>query len=99
MGVRHALDPDHLAAVSVLAADAPGPRRGALLGALWGIGHAAALLGTGVVLASLAVEMPVALADAFELTVAAMLIVLGGRALARALRSADGGPLRLHAHA
>jgi len=28
-----------------------------------------------------------------------MLIVLGGRALARALRGADGGPLRLHAHA
>ena len=51
MGARHALDPDHLAAVSVLAADAPGPRRGALLGALWGIGHAAALLGTALVLA------------------------------------------------
>jgi hypothetical protein len=99
MGARHALDPDHLAAVSVLSADAPGPRRGALLGALWGVGHAASLLGTGVVLASLAAEMPVALADAFELAVAAMLIVLGGRAVARALRSADTGPPRLHAHA
>ena len=99
MGARHALDPDHLAAVSVLTADAPGPRRGALLGALWGIGHAAALLGTGLVLASLAAEMPVALADAFELAVAAMLILLGARAVARALRSADAGLQRLHAHA
>jgi hypothetical protein len=99
VGARHALDPDHLAAVSVLAADAPGPRRGALLGALWGVGHAAALLGTGLVLAALAAELPAALADAFELAVAAMLIVLGARALARALHSADAGPTRVHAHA
>src|SRR3954471_5903843 len=99
MGARHALHPGHLAAVSVLAADAPGPRRGALLGALWGVGHAAALLGTGLVLASLAAEMPVALADAFELAVAAMLFVLGARAVARAVRRADDGPARLHAHA
>ena len=41
MGARHALDPDHLAAVSVLTADAPSARRGAALGALWGVGHAA----------------------------------------------------------
>jgi len=99
MGARHALDPDHLAAVSVLAADDPGPRRGAVLGALWGVGHAAALLGTGVVLAALAAELPAALADAFELAVAAMLILLGARALVRALRSADAGPAREHVHA
>src|SRR6476646_7531112 len=98
MGVRHALDPDHLAAVSVLAADAPGPRRGALLGALWGVGHAAALLGTGVVLAALAAELPAALCDAFELAVAAMLILLGARAVHRAVRAAGDGPTRLHAH-
>ena len=99
MGARHALDPDHLAAVSVLTADAPGARRGALLGALWGVGHAAALLGTGLVLAALAAELPAALCDAFELAVAAMLIVLGLRALRRALRDAGDGPARLHAHA
>jgi len=87
MGARHALDPDHLAAVSVLSADAPGPRRGALLGALWGVGHAAALLGTGVVLSALAADLPAALADAFELAVAAMLMVLGGRAMYRARRA------------
>src|SRR5262245_61637888 len=99
MGMRHALDPDHLAAVSVLAADAPSARRGALLGALWGIGHAAALLGTGLVLAALAAELPAALGDAFELAVAVMLIVLGGRAVARAARATGDGPMRLHAHA
>jgi hypothetical protein len=99
MGARHALDPDHLAAVSVLSADAPGPRRGALLGALWGVGHAAALLGTGLVLSALAAELPAALEAAFEVAVAAMLILLGARAVHRALRAGDGGPPRLHAHA
>ncbi|HXU01652.1 MAG TPA: hypothetical protein VN903_11705 [Polyangia bacterium] len=98
MGARHALDPDHLAAVSVLASDRPGARRGALLGALWGIGHALALLGTGLVLAAIAAELPAALTDAFELAVAAMLILLGGRAVHRALRSAGDGTPRLHAH-
>jgi hypothetical protein len=99
MGARHALDPDHLAAVSVLAADAPGARRGALLGALWGIGHAAALLGTGLVLAVLAAELPPALCDAFELAVAVMLIVLGARAIHRVLRGPGDGPNIFHAHA
>src|SRR5262245_14669574 len=98
MGARHALDPDHLAAVSVLAADAPGARRGALLGALWGIGHAAALLGTGLVLAALAAELPASLGDAFELAVAVMLIVLGARAIARAVRDPGDGPPVFHAH-
>jgi hypothetical protein len=99
MGARHALDPDHLAAVSVLATDAPGARRGALLGALWGVGHAAALLGTGLVLAALAAELPAWLCDAFELAVAVMLFVLGARAIARAVRDPADGPIRLHAHA
>jgi hypothetical protein len=99
MGARHALDPDHLAAVSVLSADAPSARRGALLGALWGIGHTAALLGTGLVLAALAAELPAALCDAFELAVAAMLILLGAGAVRRALRDGHSGPARLHAHA
>ena len=98
MGARHALDPDHLAAVSVLAGDAPGARRGALLGAMWGLGHAIALLGTGLVLAALASDLPPALCDAFELVVAVMLVVLGGRAVRRAFRDGDRGPSMLHAH-
>jgi nickel/cobalt exporter len=98
VGARHALDPDHLAAVSVLSAEAPGPKRGALLGALWGVGHAAALLGTAVVLSALAAKLPAALEASFEIAVAAMLILLGARALYRALRAGDAGPARLHAH-
>jgi ABC-type nickel/cobalt efflux system permease component RcnA len=55
LGLRHATDPDHLVALSTLVAGAEGKasRAAARLGALWGIGHALALvvLGLPVVLA------------------------------------------------
>lgn len=86
LGMRHALEPDHLAAVSTLVG-APGRRSGAALGAAWGLGHAATLLGVGCVLAALQVRLPRSLADGFEALVGVMLVVLGMRALARARRA------------
>ena len=84
VGARHALEPDHLAAVSVLAADRPGARRGLLIGALWGAGHSLSLLACGLVVAIAAAQIPPRLVDLFEIVVAAMLIGLGGRAVLRA---------------
>ena len=98
LGARHALEPDHLAAVSVLAADRTGARRGAFLGAVWGLGHMAALLVTGIVLAALATELPPALSGVFELAVAVMLVGLGARAILRAVREGRMGMTELHAH-
>jgi len=87
LGARHAFEPDHLAAVSVLAADGPSARRGALIGALWGAGHTLSLLACGLAVAVAAAQIPPGLSDAFELAVAAMLMVLGGRAMYRARRA------------
>jgi len=87
LGARHAFEPDHLAAVSVLAADGPSARRGALIGALWGAGHTLSLLACGLAVAVAAMQIPPGLSDAFELAVAAMLMVLGGRAMYRARRA------------
>jgi hypothetical protein len=98
LGARHAFEPDHLAAIGVLAAEAPGARRSALLGALWGIGHSAALLVVGLALAALSAGMPDRLANALELGVSSMLIVLGARAVVRAARSGRLGPAVPHAH-
>src|SRR5947209_11748039 len=96
LGMRHALEPDHLAALATLLADDRGARRGALLGAFWGLGHTLALFAVGALLAVLGAALPARVADAFELCVAAMLIALGARALRRALR--DGGQGALHQH-
>ena len=45
LGLRHASDPDHLAAVSTLIASEPedGTRRAGRLGLAWGLGHATTL--------------------------------------------------------
>jgi ABC-type nickel/cobalt efflux system permease component RcnA len=98
LGMRHAFEPDHLAAVSTLVGEERGARRAAMLGALWGLGHAAALLIVGVVLAIAEARMPARLADLFELGVACMLVVLGARALRRAARDGGTGAHSHHAH-
>jgi len=85
LGARHALEPDHLTAVSTLVVEQRGLRRGAWLGVCWGLGHTLALLAVTAALALLDARLPPGLADAFELLVAAMLVLLGVRSLRRAL--------------
>ncbi len=98
IGARHALEPDHLAAVSTLVAERPGWRRGALLGAAWGLGHATALALVGTALAIADAAMPAAVARALELGVALMLIGLGVRALVQAARAGSTGAIVRHRH-
>src|SRR5207244_9513490 len=77
LGMRHALEPDHLAAVSTLVTGERNGYKAALLGACWGLGHTVALIAVGTVLVVLRAEMPLRVADGFELCVALMLITLG----------------------
>jgi nickel/cobalt exporter len=95
LGARHALEPDHLAAVSVLTADRPGARRALLIGALWGAGHTLSLLACGLAAAIAAARIPARLTSLFEIGVAGMLIALGGRALLRA-RAARNAHVHVH---
>lgn len=97
-GLRHALEPDHLAAVSTLVTEQRFRGRGALLGAYWGLGHTLALLAVGGGLGALQLSMPARLADLFELGVAVMLVGLGTRALRLALQQGHRGPETLHRH-
>ena len=96
VGARHAFEPDHLAAVSTLVTSSRGPRSAALLGLLWGLGHTIALLAVGIALVAIDGAMPDRVGAAFELAVAAMLIVLGARAVVQGIRNRDGavGPHR-----
>lgn len=89
LGMRHALEPDHLTAVCTLTVGAANPRRGLALGAIWGIGHSLSLLAVGMLLALMQAELPPRLAGAFELLVAAMLVLLGVRAIVRGMRGVD----------
>lgn len=96
LGMRHALEPDHLAAVSTLVGRERGGLRAALLGACWGLGHTAGLIAVGAVLVILRAEMPPAIADLFELLVAVMLITLGSRAVLQAARQVRPAHQHLH---
>src|SRR5438046_1425739 len=101
LGMRHALEPDHLTAVSTLMTSSAGDRsrvRAAMLGASWGIGHTLSLVAVGAVLVVLRTEMPAYVADLFELLVAVMLVTLGVRAIVLAVRQGPLGPAHIHHH-
>ncbi len=95
LGMRHALEPDHIAAVSTLVLESGSSRRGIWLGAFWGIGHSLSLLIVGCLLAVLHAELPSWLGEVFELAVAVMLVTLGLRAFRQAARPQL---VRVHTH-
>jgi hypothetical protein len=98
LGMRHALEPDHLAAVTTLVAGERSKFKAALLGACWGLGHTFSLLIVGIVLVVLRADMPPRLADTFEFLVALMLIALGVRAIYLAASQGPEGPAHSHRH-
>lgn len=98
LGMRHALEPDHLTAVSTLVSGERSSVRAAMLGASWGIGHTLSLVVVGAVLVVLRAEMPARVADIFELLVAIMLVALGVRAILIAVRQGPVGPTHTHHH-
>jgi hypothetical protein len=91
LGMRHALEPDHLAAVSTMVAERPRFRAAAFVGAAWGLGHSLALIAVGGVLLLLRAEMPAWLASGLEAGVGVMLVALGVRALVVAGRAGREG--------
>jgi len=98
LGMRHALEPDHLAAVSTMVTRERNGYKAALVGACWGLGHTLSLLFVGAVLLMLRAEMTTRVSDAFELCVALMLVGLGGRAVRQAARQGAAGPAHVHQH-
>lgn len=92
-GIRHAVEPDHLAAVSVLVGDARDARRGAWLGVIWGIGHTLSLAALGITLAALGEALPPGAERVFRFLVGATLVGLGVRALYRASQHARHAPV------
>lgn len=95
LGLRHALDADHLAAVSTIVSEHKSVWRSSLVGTFWGLGHTASLLGVGVVVLLLKVTISEEVAPWMEMPVAAMLVGLGAVAVYRALRQND---IALHTH-
>lgn len=107
LGARHALDADHIAAVSTLLTDHPSWRRSGSVGFWWGMGHTATLLLVGLVVIWFKVSIPEGLATTLEFGVGIMLVLLGGSLALTLVRERwhvhlhrhDGEPhVHLHSH-
>src|SRR5213594_721059 len=96
LGIKHALDADHLIAVSTIVSEHQSLKWASLIGAFWGLGHTATLFVVGLVVIGLRLSIPPRIALGLEFLVALMLVVLGGNILWRSFRAEN---LHLHAHA
>jgi len=95
LGLRHALDADHLAAVSTFVSEERNLFRASLIGVYWGVGHTTALLVFGFAIAAFRLTVSPRLSQYLEFAVGGMLVFLGARVL---LKMARGNPLQLHVH-
>lgn len=94
LGVKHALEADHLVAVTAIVGRHRSLWRSSIVGAYWGLGHTASLLLASLGVLALKRTIPPRVALGLELGVGVMLVLLG----ADLLRRISGGGLRLHSH-
>ncbi len=92
IGLQHALEADHLAAVATIASRQGKPSDIVKHGLTWGLGHTITLFTLAGVAFLLGSAIPDALAERLEFAVGAMLFLLGGHLLVRLWRE------RIHAH-
>jgi sulfite exporter TauE/SafE len=107
LGLRHALDTDHLAAVSTVLAERPSLLASGAVGLCWGVGHTVTLLLIGSIVLFWGVPIPAEFESIAESGVGVLLIVLGGMLALRLYRERwhvhshhhDGEPhVHFHSH-
>jgi ABC-type nickel/cobalt efflux system permease component RcnA len=109
LGLRHASDPDHLAAVTSLIAsekDGSGLRKAGLMGLSWGLGHGTSLVLIGLPLVLLERYLPGPVQQAAETLIGGIIIFLAVRLLVRwrqghfhaHVHSHDDGEAHRHVH-
>ncbi len=97
IGMQHALEADHLAAVSSIASEEKCVRRIIQHGVAWGIGHSITLLGFAGAAILLRGSISDWLATGLEFVVGVMLVLLGSRVIYRLAR--DKVHIHVHRHA
>lgn len=86
LGLRHAVDPDHVAAVSALAAEERHLRPAAWLGVVWGTGHLLSIAAVGLALFWFRLSLPPRFDEVTEVAIGTLMVVLGGVSLWRLIR-------------
>jgi ABC-type nickel/cobalt efflux system permease component RcnA len=107
LGLRHALDPDHLMAVSTLVAgsEEDGTRSAGRLGTIWGAGHALAIVVLGLPVVLVHAILPALVQRTAETAIGVIIVLLAARLLLRWRRGAfhvhvheHGGERHAHVH-
>lgn len=94
LGLKHALDADHVVAVSTIVSQTKSLKISSLFGALWGLGHTTTLLLVGLTILSLKLTIPDKIALSFEFLVGIVLVILGVDVLRKVVKE----KLHLHGH-
>jgi high-affinity nickel-transport protein len=81
LGLRHATEADHLAAISTIVTERRSLLSSLVVGGLWGFGHTLALLTAGIAVLLLRYQMSDRMSHALELCVGIMLVLLGANVL------------------
>ena len=95
LGLRHAVEADHLAAVSAIVSERKSLWGSSLVGGLWGLGHTIALFVAGVAVIVFHFRIGERTERMLEFMVGLMLVALGANALRKLAR---GGRLHLQVH-
>jgi ABC-type nickel/cobalt efflux system permease component RcnA len=95
LGLKHAVEADHLAAVTTIVTERKSLWSSTLVGGLWGIGHTIPIVVVGLIVILLRIEIKEYVGLSLEFCVGLMLIALGTNALWKA---AHARQTHLHAH-
>jgi len=106
VGMQHAFEADHVAAVASIASGDTSMKRIVRHGVVWGMGHTLSLLLFGGVVLALGSQVPASFSAGLEFAVGLMLIALGAHVIYRLYtarvhihRHAHDGVEHLHVHA
>ncbi|MEZ5429120.1 MAG: sulfite exporter TauE/SafE family protein [Pyrinomonadaceae bacterium] len=95
LGLKHAVEADHLAAVSTIVAERRSILSSTLIGGFWGIGHTLSLFLVGALVIFLKLRISESVEARLEAIVGGMLVLLGINALRKLWRKET---LHVHAH-
>lgn len=94
LGMEHALDADHVVAVSTMVSQHKSLRRASLVGVVWGLGHTTTLFLVGLAVILFRLRIPEWLAQSMEFAVGLVLVALG----ASIVRGYFSGRVHSHPH-
>jgi ABC-type nickel/cobalt efflux system permease component RcnA len=97
-GLKHAIEVDHVVAVTTLVSEHRSVWRSTLVGGLWGAGHTASIVLVGVLVLVFRVTIPLPVTKWLEFGVALMIISLGVLAMVKVLRRRSDVHLHRHSH-